>query len=106
MRQIFVLVAAAAFLAHAGPAVAAGKPGQGRAIAAERCAKCHAVPDIVTQGGMDIAPSFNDMASGFDIEREEWIRTFLGRPHWPMRQVTLSPSDIDNIVAYLQSLSR
>jgi len=104
MQPVLIVVTAIALLALPAPAVAAGKPGQGRAIAAEHCVKCHAIPDYSDNSGLDIAPTFAALAAELDGDGEARFRRFLARPHWPMRQFTLSPSDIDNIVAFMQSL--
>jgi mono/diheme cytochrome c family protein len=99
------------FLALAGacaaalPVQAAGVPEAAQGLVAEHCSECHAVPGYSAQGLPTVeAPSFQAIADNPDTYSEPRLRTFLIKPHWPMEQFHLSPSDIDNIVAYLKSL--
>jgi mono/diheme cytochrome c family protein len=88
------------------PALAAGDPDAVRGLLVERCADCHAVPGYRTSTpatGLP-APAFKVMANEPEVYPEERLRAFLQRPHWPMSGFILSPSDIDNILAYLTTL--
>jgi mono/diheme cytochrome c family protein len=73
----------------------------GRALAEQSCSACHAL-DSRNSGG-DAAPSFARLAT---INRESpgWVRAWLSDPHPPMTGINLSRAQIDDIVAYLQSL--
>ena len=107
------LTAAAAVLAAlpllpllaAGPsaAPAAGDAQAGRAIAQRWCTSCHAVDDAKTAA--DAAPSFPSVAHNPN-RSPEWWRTWLADPHPPMPNPSLSRRDIDDVIAYLQSLQR
>ena len=87
------------------PALAAGDPDAVRGLLVELCADCHAVPGYSTSTpatGLP-APAFKTMANDPAVYNEERLRAFLQMPHWPMSGFTLSPSDIDYILAYLTS---
>jgi mono/diheme cytochrome c family protein len=88
------------------PALAAGDPDAVKGLLVERCADCHAIPGYSTSTpatGLP-APAFKAMANDPALYTEERLRAFLQRPHWPMSGFILSPSDIDNILAYLTTL--
>lgn len=88
------------------PAWAAGNPDAARGLLADRCAACHAIPgygDQQTTSGLP-APDFLAIANDQAVYTEERLRNFLRKPHWPMAGFILSPSDIDNILAYLATL--
>jgi mono/diheme cytochrome c family protein len=100
-----------AFLALAGtfaaalPVQAAGVAEAAKSLVSEHCSACHAVPGYSAQGLPTVeAPPFQAMADNPGTYTEPRLRAFLVKPHWPMEQFHLSPSDIDNIVAYLRSL--
>jgi hypothetical protein len=44
------------------------------------------------------------MANDPEVYTEKRLRAFLQEPHWPMSGFILSPSDVDNILAYLTTL--
>lgn len=90
----------------AAPALAAGDPDAVRGLLADRCADCHAIPGY-SAGTPDTglsAPAFEVMANDPAVYTEERVRAFLQKPHWPMTGFTLSPTDVDNILAYLETL--
>lgn len=51
------------------------------------------------------ARSFTTIAGDPDVYTQR-LRASLEKPHWPMGGLILSPSDIDNILAYLATLRR
>jgi cytochrome c len=85
------------------PGEAAGAREDGLRLARQWCAGCHSV-DAADQG-TDAAPSFASIAenSGADTA---WLRAWLASPHPAMPDMNLSRDEIDDIVAYLSSLSR
>ena len=86
------------------PVKAAGSPDAAKGLVAEHCSECHAVPGYSSQGLPTVeAPSFQAIADAPDTYTEQRLRTFLVQPHWPMEQFCMTPSDIDNIVAYVKS---
>ena len=90
----FVGISAVAF-----PSVAADA-AKGAQLARQWCANCHVVgqapaPSTVQQG----PPAFT--AIGLTVDQ---IRTFLTRPHGAMPDLALTRAEIDDVIAYIQSL--
>lgn len=88
------------------PALAAGDPDAIKGLLADRCAECHAIPGYsagTPATGLP-APSFQAIADDPAVYTEERLRAFLRKPHWPMTSFMLSPTDVDNILAYLEML--
>ena len=88
---------AAAFLtlpAQAADAIA------GKLVAARWCSSCHTTS--AAKGG-DVAPPFEQLATraGFNPDA---LRGFLANPHPPMKSLDLTRIEIDNLVAYLETL--
>ena len=91
----------------AAPAtMAEGRADAARGIVSEHCAKCHAVPDFSAKSVVANAPAFTTIAQDRETYSEARIRKSLLKPHFPMTGITLSPSDIDNLVAYFAALGR
>jgi mono/diheme cytochrome c family protein len=86
------------------PVLAAGDPDAAKGLLVEYCADCHALPDHPAPATGLPAPSFTTIAEDPDVYTEERLRASLAKPHWPMGGLILSPSDIDNILAYLATL--
>lgn len=95
-----------ATLLAAPAAMAAGQADAARGIVSEHCAKCHAVPDFSATSAIVEAPAFTTIAQDRQTYSEARIRKSLLKPHFPMTGITLSPSDIDNLVAYFAALGR
>jgi mono/diheme cytochrome c family protein len=73
----------------------------GAAMAQQWCSNCH-----VSEGakrGSDAAPSFGDIARRTRSDKS-WVRTWLIEPHPPMPNLNLTRKEIDDIVAYLETL--
>lgn len=85
----------------AGPARAvAPSVDAGADIAARWCAACHVVS--ASGAGTDAAPSFARIARTRDADA---LRGFLAKPHArPMRGFSLTTREIDDVVAYIESL--
>jgi hypothetical protein len=100
------VLAAALFLTMAAPARAAGDAREATGIVAEYCVDCHVVPGLEPQyeRAMLGAPAFQSIADRPWTYTDRRLRTFLSRPHFPMRQLMLSPSDIDNLMAFIAGL--
>ena len=102
MRSIFYTALVTAMVL-AGHARAAGNAEYGRTIAQNRCSSCHVVePNL--KGG-DTAPPFAEIARKRANDMT-WVRTWLTSPHPPMQGINLSREEIDDIVAYLESLPK
>jgi mono/diheme cytochrome c family protein len=101
MRQAAAFVLGAAFVsAAAGSASADGNARTGALLARHWCGSCHGLGVGVAS---DAAPPLESIAARPD--RERWITAWLADPHPPMPNFNLSRSEIDDIVAYLKSLS-
>lgn len=97
------LVLACTFPAASGQA--ADYADQAKPIVAQYCVDCHEVPgyDTETRATID-APAFRKIAADPETYPPDRLRTFLRQPHFPMKGMMLSPSDIDKLVAYFKSL--
>lgn len=98
---LFVLLSVAVIDAPAPPAFAAGDAASGLALAKTWCTTCHVVAPSVTGG--DNAPPFAAIANRSNLSSGA-LRAWLTAPHPPMPNLNLSRQQIDDIVAYLDSL--
>lgn len=106
MRLSVVMAAAscvAAIVFGAAGAEAAGNAQAGHALARIWCSSCHVVDE--SGQGRDTAPPFATIANSSHATRS-WLRGWLTQPHPPMPNFNLSRQEIDDIVAYLDSLTR
>jgi mono/diheme cytochrome c family protein len=83
------------------PAQAVGNAAQGHKLAQQWCASCHMVD--AGQPTTDTTPSFLTLAKK-NKPNSNWARLWLMDPHPPMKGIDLSRHQIDDVVAYLQSL--
>lgn len=91
------------FAMVASQALAAGDAARGEALARTWCANCHLAEG--SGRGADAAPPLAEVAKRG--APEQWrARAFLVSPHPPMPNFNLARSQIDDIVAYLNSLSK
>jgi len=81
---------------------AAGDAAKGHALASTWCANCHVVAD--DGQGKDVAPPFPEVARRGAPDQLS-ARAFLEAPHPPMPDLNLSRQEIDDVVAYLNSLA-
>ena len=98
----FIPAALLALLVSTGPAWA-GDPRAPRGLIAEHCVECHRVPGLldVPRSPEIGAPGFDEIAQDRKTYTAERLKAFLRQPHFPMRQFTMSETDIDNIVAFI-----
>lgn len=98
-----VLLVTVLLVMAAGQAAAAEAAGRGLAFARQWCVSCHQVEP----GGAasDAAPPFATVANDSAVT-EGGLRAWLIDPHPPMPNFNLSRGEIDDIVAYLNSLRR
>jgi len=101
----YVLGAATAFVSLIcfSPAAFAADAIHGAAIAKRWCAACHLVSSDQTKANADV-PSFAAIAQ--KKETNEELRSFLISPHPKMPDMSLSRSEIEDIVAYIRSLDQ
>lgn len=76
---------------------------RGLSLAQRWCAGCHVIGD--GRSGTDAAPTFRSIA--LDPQKgPDHLRAFLAQPHPPMPPVPLGRQEIDDLVAYIQSLAQ
>lgn len=81
---------------------AGGDADAGKVLAQSWCVSCHIVDRSGT--GADTAPPFPAIAQRSPNDRA-WLRAWLAEPHPPMPNFNLSRQQIDDVVAYLDSLA-
>ncbi len=75
--------------------------GAGRQLVLQSCSSCHDTGTTATT--TDGAPPLSFIAKDNKL-RPAWIRGWLMDPHPPMPGIMLSRKQIDDIIAYLNSL--
>jgi mono/diheme cytochrome c family protein len=94
----FILVAAVA--SYTLPALAADAEA-GRQLVLKSCSSCHALN--ASSKATDGAPPLSFLAKDNKV-RPAWVRGWLMDPHPPMPSIVLSRAQIDNVIAYLNTL--
>lgn len=93
-------------LCLAARAAAAGDVAEGQRVAETWCARCHVVGTAKPFGGIGSTPSFFLMHDKLDDYRQR-IGTFKDRrPHKALDFDDVSSDDLDDLVAYIDSLER
>ena len=77
-----------------------------RVIIAEHCVDCHRVPGFMEENRTPqiAAPDFQKIANNPKMYSRQRLESFLQEPHYPMRQIKLSKSEIQNIIAFIENL--
>lgn len=84
------------------PAAVSAQTAQlGAQVADTWCQTCHDTGQGAT--GSDAAPSFHSIANRAEFD-ENKLRNWMMDPHPPMPNLSLSQTEIDALLAYLQSL--
>lgn len=99
-RHIAAALALLAVGVSAG-SVAAQDRDAGRRLAMRWCISCHIV--VPGADGSDAAPPFETIANDPHVS-ERGLRAWLAEPHPPMPNLHLSRMEIDDVIAYLESL--
>ena len=81
---------------------AAGDAEAGHRLAKQWCNTCHVVEE--SGSGQDTAPPFPIIAA--NRKERSWVRAWLVAPHPPMPNLNLTRQEIDDVVAYLDRLTR
>ncbi len=68
------------------------------------CNACHVTGTGDAESGMDSAPAFVNLTPLVRANPDHY-RTFLTKPHGPMREITLSRDEIEAVIAYISSLT-
>jgi mono/diheme cytochrome c family protein len=101
MRLLYCCVALTPFLWV--PAGLAADADSGRRLAEARCVPCHAVAPG-QQSGTSQAPPFAVVARKF-AQNPQTLAFALRDPH-PRMNVTLTPGEMDDVAAYINSLAK
>lgn len=96
-----IILLAASLTAFALPALAAADANAGRELVLKSCSSCHAIN--ASSRATDGAPPLSFLAKD-NKARPAWVRGWLMDPHPPMPNIMLNRAQIDNIIAYLNTL--
>ncbi len=77
---------------------------KGADLARMWCSACHVIGTGGNQSAMDAAPPFVSL-SPMVVANPQHYRTFLTRPHGPMKEISLSRDEIEAVLAYISSLT-
>lgn len=107
-RDLCAAVVMAAVIGSSGAGAMAGDAAEGQRIAERWCTSCHLVSPSddpsSSVSASDVAPPFSKIA--MDPTRTEGsLRVWLSDPHPPMPSLDLDRREIDNLIAYIQSLA-
>ena len=97
-RVVFTIIIAFAAMTQAS----AADIKQGERLARQWCRDCHLISADQVAGG-DTAPTFASIAETAS-ERPEDLRAWLADPHPPMPNLDLTRTEIDDLLAYIESL--
>lgn len=75
---------------------------QGETLAGQWCSSCHLIGTDQAAGG-DSAPPFSVIAETA-ADRTDELEAWLADPHPPMPNLNLTIHEIDDLLAYIQSL--
>ena len=82
--------------------VVVGNAEEGERLGNEWCSACHSVsPESVAS---DIGPTWRSIAAD-PAKTEDYLKTFLAAPHWPMENIALSNQEIADLIAYIETLA-
>lgn len=96
----FALILSAGFAA-ASPSAAANV-AKGAQLAQQWCINCHVIGGTTTGTVQQGPPSFRAVAQG-GLTGEQ-LRAFLSHPHAPMPDLALTRTEIDDLIAYIETL--
>ena len=101
MKAISGVAAIVLVLIVSGGSFAQDRAAMGHEIARMWCAACHQIDASAT--ARDFAPSFLTLANRGDGDLN-WVRVRMQTPLYPMAGINLSNQQIENIVAYFETL--
>jgi len=87
----------AAAPAHAGTAA------EGEAIASRWCVSCHNIGKGEKPAASDTVPTFDSIAGRKNFNRVQ-LEAWIGHPHPPMPNLSLTRDEVDSLVNYIESL--
>ena len=88
-------------VAAASPSAAADV-AKGAQLAQQWCASCHVIGGTITGTVQQGPPSFRAVAQG-GLTGEQ-LRAFLSHPHGQMPDLSLTRTEIDVLIAYIETL--
>ena len=103
--RIGATVIGTAALVITGPVLSQelGSAKQGQALAETVCSECHAVKPGAVRSPFEHAPTFESIAKMPGMTPTA-IRVWLRSAHREMPNIMLQPDEVDNVIAYLQTL--
>ncbi|MBW8812324.1 MAG: cytochrome c [Caulobacterales bacterium] len=107
-RGVTVIVLGLAFVGFAGAALGGAKSdrpaARGHAVARRICAACHAV-EPGAQTSNNAAPAFASREMQHVAGLEDRVATLTREGHKGMPPQTLTPAEVADLVAYIESLA-
>lgn len=93
----------ALLLAALMPLAAHADAANGERLARQWCANCHVIGGSAASGATvpQGPPSFHTIAEHLDPGA---LRAFLSHPHKPMPDLSLTRAEIDDLIAYIETL--
>jgi cytochrome c2 len=80
-----------------------GSVKQGQMLAETVCSECHAVKKTALRSPNDHAPTFSSIANTPGMSPMA-VRVWLRSAHREMPNLVLKDDEVDNVIAYLQTL--
>lgn len=105
--QFGALMVAAAAMVVAWPVLSQelGRARQGQQLAETVCAECHAVKRGAIRSPNDHAPTFETIVQTPGMTPMA-IRVWLRSAHREMPNIMLQPDEVDNVIAYLETMKK
>lgn len=105
VRRIVLPIALSILAMSTVAAQTAGDSERGREATERACMSCHAASRSGPPGLTDLAPDFTSIAA-LPSTTPIGLRVFLQTPHQRLPSNVLSPTEINDVVAYIMSLRR
>jgi mono/diheme cytochrome c family protein len=102
LRSLVIGLVIGVLLAPAPSARAAGDVREGKRVAEQWCSGCHVTDRSGRQ--RDTAPAFAVLAND-PAKSAQFLKTWISNPHPPMPNFNLTRRTVDDLVAYIRSLS-
>jgi cytochrome c len=101
-RGVFTLALIAMSNIAAGSSSLAADPRKGAQLAQQWCASCHMIGGAPPRTALPGPPSFRAVARG--VLAADQLQAFLTRPHGSMPDLSLTRSEMDDLIAYIGTL--
>lgn len=77
---------------------------QGQGIFLQRCSLCHLARSLKFGAPATVGPNLKTAFKDVSSDQEKDLRTFIlnGTPHMPGFRYSLSPKEIDGVIAYMK----